>query len=318
MNDIFRKSTNFLTSCKNNGTCSTIKTYYRNLFLNRKKLREEMKSLESKVEMIINNQGKLAEEINMNLPNYNNSHIIREDAKEKPLFLIGSGPSLVDCDISSLKNCYTISFNRSYIAFKDWGFYPTYFAGLDHVVNNDNKDEYKKLIRESSIKRFFFTMDEMSKEHLISPKTSLVEIAKTAEICPNIDFNRKLQVANSGLFGLQLALGILGFKEIYLLGCDANYTDDVKGIDVVDGVYVSQKNKDVNHFRLDYYGKGTTYNRPNNPRYHLPAWKYFYDKYIKNNNFGYNVFNCSKTGKLDFFPFKDFEDIKKEIGEYEY
>ena len=82
----------------------------------------------------------------------------REKRKEKPLFILGSGPSLSSCDITKLKKCYTMSFNRSYIAFDDWGFEPTYFAGLDHVVNNDNKEEYRNLIDNSNINRFFLLL----------------------------------------------------------------------------------------------------------------------------------------------------------------
>ena len=241
----------------------------------------------------------------------------REEEKDKPLFLLGSGPSLNDYDISILKNCYTMSFNRSFIAFKDWGFEPTYFAGLDHVVNNDNKVEYRKLTDKSSIKRFFFSRDAMSETYLKAPNVSIVSIDELNPKTPNMNFITKLTVSNSGLFGLQVALGILKFKEIYLLGCDSNYSENIEDVKVVDGAYVSDGNKDINHFRRDYYGKGTTYNKPGALIWHLPAWKWFYDNYVKNNG-NIKVYNCAKNGKLTFFEFCDLnENILKNIQFYE-
>ncbi len=241
----------------------------------------------------------------------------REEKKKKPLFILGSGPSLSSCDITKLKKCYTMSFNRSYIAFDDWGFEPTYFAGLDHVVNNDNKEEYKSLIDNSNIKRFFFSADEMSRTYLKSEKTSIIEIKEDTPKEPNLNFFGKLAVSNSGLFGLQVAIGLLGFKEIYLLGCDANYEEKVEGTELVNGQLVSNSDNDPNHFRKDYYGKGTTYNKPGALTWHLPAWRWFYDKYVKNNENGLKVYNCSKIGKLQFFDFMDFDEILHKISDYE-
>ena len=122
----------------------------------------------------------------------------------------------------------------------------------------------------------------------------------------NLDFKRKLKVANTGLFGLQIAIGLLGFQKIYLLGCDANFTDNVEGIIKKKDRYYSTIDKDINHFRPDYYGKGTTYNRPQNMKFHYPAWKIFYEKYVKGNK-DIEVYNCSKISRLTFFAYKDYE-----------
>jgi len=257
---------------------------------------------------------KIKETFNKNWSH--NLWLKREMKKEKPLFILASGPSLKDCDVTKLKDCYTMSFNRSYIAFEDWGFEPTYFAGLDHVVNADNREEYRKLIDSSDIQRFFFSKDKSTEEYLSSKKTSIVEIEEGDPTHPNLNFNGKLTVSNSGLFGLQVAIGLLHFREIYLLGCDANYQETVKGVKFVNGVYVSQSDSDPNHFRKDYYGTGRTYNKPGSLIWHLPAWKWFWKTFVKNND-EIKVYNCSKTGKLTFFEFKDFEEIAKNISQYE-
>lgn len=239
-----------------------------------------------------------------------------ESTKNKPLFLIGSGPSLAKCDITKLKNCYTISFNRSYIAFHDWGFQPTYFAGLDKLVNEDNKEDYIKLIKHSQIKRFFFPTDTVTPHCFDSEKTTSIPIDYTDPLNPNLSFDERLKASNSGLFGLQIAIGLLGFKEIYLLGCDATYDDNLKGVKVKGGIYKGVENMDVNHFRSDYYGKGRTYSKPAANTWHLPAWRAFFEKELVSRD-DVHVYNCSSKGALTFFEFRDFNEITKNIGQYE-
>jgi len=76
--------------------------------------------------------------------------------KRKTAFVIGTGPSLRNIDVSLLKDHTTITFNRAYIAFEEWGFDPTYYLAID---GNDIRSIYKdinNLILNSDIKNFFF------------------------------------------------------------------------------------------------------------------------------------------------------------------
>jgi len=70
-------------------------------------------------------------------------------------FLIGSGPSLKEVDVTRLAHLDAISFNRSYVAWKQWGFAPTLYACLDPVVFEDNLLEIRSLIEEYPRTRFF-------------------------------------------------------------------------------------------------------------------------------------------------------------------
>ncbi|MDO8608922.1 MAG: hypothetical protein Q7R95_00075, partial [bacterium] len=226
--------------------------------------------------------------------------------------ILASGPSVAMYDISKLKNCCTMSFNRSYIAFNDWKFTPTYFVGLDSVVNYDNRKQYKKLIKSSNISRFFFSRDSRYESYLKAKNVDLVDINDMPSD-PTIDFNRTLNVGNSGLFGLQIAIGILGFREIYLLGCEANYEEVVPGVTIQNGLYVSNSNTDINHFRPDYYGVGTTYNKPGSQKWHYNAWLSFYNKYFKNKLLNVKIFNLSPISKLTFFKRARFNIVTKNI-----
>lgn len=236
----------------------------------------------------------------------NHSNLKKESEKKIPLFILGSGPSLKDHDLSKLSDKKTMAFNRSFIAYDDWGFDPTYYAALDRVVNRDNKESIADLIKNSNIQRFFFSRDETSESYFKSEKSTLIDIVSDPKNV-NLDFTGKLKVANTGLFGLQVAIGLLRYTEIYLLGCDANLKDNVDGVEVRGDKYFSDSDKDPNHFRPDYYGKGTVYNRPQNMKYHYPAWKLFYEKYLYN-NLNLQVYNCSKRSRLQFFDFKPYEE----------
>ena len=48
----------------------------------------------------------------------------------------------------------------------------------------------------------------------------------------------------------------------------------------------------------------------------LERSKAFYEQVIKNNKSGFKVYNCSKTGKLTFFEYKDIDDVLKNIKKY--
>ena len=95
-------------------------------------------------------------------------------------------------------------------------------------------------------------------------------------------------MANTGLFALQIAIGLLNFRKIYLLGCDANY----------DGKKT--------HYRGDYWKK--IKHNPPGIKFHYPAWLLFYERYIKDNS-RLEVFNCAANGKLQFLPFCNFNEL---------
>lgn len=87
-----------------------------------------------------------------------------EPLRGKTAFVIGTGPSLRDIDVSLLKNYATITFNRAYIAFEEWGFDPTYYLAID---SNDIRSIYKdinNLILNSNIEKFFF-IDTLNNEY---------------------------------------------------------------------------------------------------------------------------------------------------------
>ena len=78
----------------------------------------------------------------------------------KTAFVIGTGPSLRDIDMSRIKKYDCVTFNRAYIAFEVWGFVPRYYLAID---GNDIRSVYKDincLIKENKSTDFFILDDE--------------------------------------------------------------------------------------------------------------------------------------------------------------
>jgi len=63
-----------------------------------------------------------------------NKSEINKISMEDTIFLIGSGPSLNKIDMSLLKDVNTMSLNRQYIAYEEWGFFPTYYTIIDRKL----------------------------------------------------------------------------------------------------------------------------------------------------------------------------------------
>jgi hypothetical protein len=217
--------------------------------------------------------------------------------KKRTAWIIGTGPSLRNIDVSKLKNEHTITFNRAYIAFEDWGFDPTYYLCIDA---NDLRSVYKdinNLIENSDIKAFFlpeikdnlahppesfqdgdkvenlfvkhkkvFTMINYPTTEAARDTTNVASMYdKDTRIYPNKREIYTFHDSNGGIMGLKI-LKALGYDEIAFVGCDARYKDDEesnKHITTMNNEYISNEDYDVNHFRDDYFGKGIRFGKPN-------------------------------------------------------
>ncbi len=243
-------------------------------------------------------------------------------------WIIGTGPSLRGVEVSKLKNEHTITFNRAYVAFDDWGFDPTYYLSID---SNDLRSMYKdvnKLIEESSIKYFFLSPCEDNVKHSIEhfqdeekPNKMFVEkdnvyfIHKgpTSIKACSLDHERRIfhtrHHPNAGFLAVKLFYA-LGYNEVAFVGCDARYKDDEesnKYITKVGGEYVSHKDYDLNHFRDDYFGKGTRFGKPNQDEI-ISLWSSAAKEIESLDNF--RVYSCTEGSNLnEFYKYIPFEDF---------
>jgi hypothetical protein len=240
------------------------------------------------------------------------------NSPSKTIYIIGNGPSLNKIDIQKLRDKDTISFNRAYIAYQDWGFFPTYFMTADLVVLENIKENVKDLIKTSPITRFFLPL--WSADYFgTSEKIQYLNFIKR----PFFDrwmwgksFNRMKIIANVGATSVPV-LQVLGYRNFIILGTDCNYVEkNIKNVEIEYHpedkkrkiVYKSSKDTDPNHFRPDYFGAGTEYSKPQQNN-HYRGWQFIASKMHKK---GVNIILCSPGSSLSgLFQPADFEEIVK-------
>ena len=233
------------------------------------------------------------------------------------IYIIGNGPSLNKIDVSRLKGKDTISFNRAFIAYKDWGFYPKYYMTADKIVLENIKENIKELIESSPIERFFLPV--WSEKYFgNSDKISYLNFRGSWIPGRRIwgkKFSRLSLIANVGATSVPV-LKILGYRNIIILGTDCNYVEEnIKNVNIEYNpddksgrkiVFRSSGDDDPNHFRSDYFGKGTEYSKPQQMN-HFKGWE-FIAKMMKKQKV--NIILCSPGSRLtSLFPEADFNSI---------
>jgi len=223
----------------------------------------------------------------------------------KEILIIGNGPSTKDLDFSKIK-IDTFGMNNSYKIYDKINFYPTYFGSFDKRHCTENKDAYCKLILHSPIKKFFFCKDDLkdypeniktnNKVYLINSKS----IKRPNQLYWPESFDNYIHGGNSGINCL-LSAYLLGYKDIYIIGCDASY-DKRFDENTINNKALETINQ--NYFIDDYYSKESDRQFQANLRFHRPFWKVI----IKIKPKELNIFNCSPISKIkDLLPFKKLD-----------
>lgn len=150
-------------------------------------------------------------------------------------------------DLHHLAAFKTITFNRAYIAWRDWGFEPTYHACFDPVAIEDNRREFKAFLTKAGLTRFFFNRTACLFGLDDSSRVILVELVEGGGF--STDWNQLGDFGNVGASSLQI-LTSLGYVRVLMVGVDGRYSilDDKKA----DGDGMVRVNDDPDHFTPDY------------------------------------------------------------------
>jgi hypothetical protein len=156
---------------------------------------------------------------------------------ERGILLIGSGPSLNRVEPRRLACHDTIAFNRSYLAWPEWGFAPTCHACLDPRSMAIIAPELPAVIRQYPQTHFFLHADAARAGIAQDRRVTLIHVSPAEAFARSPD--RLADFGNVGATSLQL-LALMGYRRVLLVG--------------VDGVYVpdGDDGRDPNHFRPDY------------------------------------------------------------------
>lgn len=220
----------------------------------------------------------------------------------KRCFIIGNGPSLKISDLERITNEYTFSANRIFKVFDKTDWRPTYYLAVDP---NFIRTSWQELDKFDYGEMFLGTDMSFDMSVFKNKATRIFEYTKfkvnkwgdsSAHISE--DISKYFSVGYTVTFtAIQLAI-FMGFKEIYLIGVDFNYSSyrDEKGnIHNVDGVkdyFFGEKRAET---VLPYYCNLQAY---------LFARKYADEHGIK-------IYNATRGGKLEVFERVDFDEIVK-------
>lgn len=214
-------------------------------------------------------------------------------------FIVANGPSLKMEDLNLLwkNNEITFGMNRIYVLYDRTIWRPTYYVIQDPTVIRSCYDELLPLEKEVTMfvkvpgERKFVFRDaiNINMDYSKSERNRFPDFSKGVD-CTFADGRTVTYTA------LQLAV-YMGFKEIYLLGADCNYSND---------------NKSINE---DSYPDKRMYNPKKvglNPmiEYNLSAYEVA-RKYAKIH--GVKIFNATRGGKLEVFERVDFDQLFENV-----
>ena len=187
--------------------------------------------------------------------------------------IIGNGPSLNTIDKIKIFNNIneTVSYNRAYIIYKKYNFYPTYYFCIDKAVLLNCLNDIKKLLT-TAIKHFILLECKETLDLIDNEKVTLI----------------KKNDSNKYYFGDVATFSIYylyqnGYENFNIYGCDCNYVEDYNKLNVdieyndndpARRIVLKPKlnSKDPNHFVDNYFDETTEYSVPRTNN-HLNCWK---------------------------------------------
>ncbi len=227
------------------------------------------------------------------LDSYKDLLELKNKYEGKRCFIIATGPSLTNEDILKLRNEYTFSMNAMCLKYNELNWVPTFYGIQDEKVFHKLKDyidnpmvkeilvdgRYKKECGNYSNWKFFPRYSSYNSFDAYFHDTYRVLFSDDAHLVVYDGFTITYSL-------IQIAV-YMGFKEIYLLGCDCGYSKDPSKRYFVDHGVVGTN---VNNYSERFFA----------------AYKAA-DEYAKSHNV--SIFNATRGGQLEIFPRVDLDNI---------
>lgn len=212
-------------------------------------------------------------------------------------FILGTGPSLKELDPKLLSNEITFGVNYLYKGKIVDELEPQYYCLYDENFYFKHLNDTKEVIEKLPRTTFFFrtnAIDVMQKNNL-NGHNIYYQSCKVFQYKDfiSVDMTRNMTAPYNVVLGCIQTAMFMGFKEIYLLGCDFNSFASLK----LEHFY-EQNNKPPREmtlgFELKYYSLVT---------YH----HYALNKYAENN--GIKIYNITPNSLLDAYPRKHMNEV---------
>jgi len=230
-----------------------------------------------------------------NSNDYINSHF--KEIKDNRCFIIGTGPSLNKTNLSLLKNENLIGVNTLYNGLKKFDIKPKYWCMADQGIL---KSYYKQIL---GLDTTLFIAETAMRDFLKNKKKYLPYVKKQPLVLKDLGsmniWNKFGKDITKGVYSgctvviqcIQIAY-YLGFKEVYLLGCDCDYTK---------GHYF--------HGGTHDFVSGDPFEDKKQRNYLMGAYE-ICKKTFEND--GKKIYNATVGGKLEVFERKSLEEIFNE------
>lgn len=222
----------------------------------------------------------------------------RDRHRNQRCFVMANGPSLGRMDIGRLHGEYTLSMNRAYLLYEQWGFTPTYYVCVNELVLEQFADDIARLAMPRFLnfnRRRLFSRGSPNHDLMFLRLGLVLRDQFCGDVTHTISSGGTVTFAS-----LQLAY-FMGFKEVILIGLDHNFVE--KGIP--NTTEVRQSARDESHCHPDYFPKGIKWQLPDLYRSEL-AYALAREAFERD---GRSVLDASVGGKCDVFQKVDFTSL---------
>lgn len=219
-------------------------------------------------------------------------------------FILGTGPSLKKINLDILKEEIIFGVNFYYKSALINSIVPRYYCLYDEIFHTTHKDSTEELIRELPDTTFFVRTKafEVINQFNIGTKNVYYEHCNLYQYGDLIKFDMTKNMTapfNVILGCLQTAI-YMGFKEIYLLGCDFNSFASLKVEHCYDKGDAPARIMPIG-FELKYYSMVS---------YH----HYAIEKYARKRDI--SIYNLTPNSLLDAYERKSLESVLQEDNEF--
>lgn len=224
----------------------------------------------------------------LSLKKYKNIH------EGERCFIICTGPSLTVEDINKLKNEFTLSMNSIILMFDKTDWRPTYYGIVDEFVyekfqNNETFQSLKNRFVSSAIKNK--KMCRTSETDILLPMYRL-DFARNKCATKFSDDIYSVVYAGGTVTYMMMQIAVyMGFKELYLLGCDSDFSGQKK--------HFVEYSTNINQAYDEFVIFDPEYTCVNS---YKTAKKYCDEHGIK-------IYNATRGGKLEVFERVDLDSL---------
>ncbi|MFH1235598.1 MAG: 6-hydroxymethylpterin diphosphokinase MptE-like protein [Parcubacteria group bacterium] len=213
-------------------------------------------------------------------------------------FVMANGPSLGRMDMGALGGEYTVSMNRAYLLYEQWGFTPSYYVCINELVLEQFATDVARLPMPR-----FLNFNRRQLFPISGEDYGLMYLRLGLKLRDLFcgDVTDAISSGGTVTFAcLQLAY-FMGFEEVILIGMDHNFVE--KG--VPNTTEVRQSDRDESHCHPDYVPKGIKWQLPDLYRSEL-AYAMARQAFERD---GRRIVDATVDGKCDVFPKVDFKSL---------